>query len=59
MKPLSCDPFYNGAPRSSPLARRTKDDFYSDTFMNTIRWNNVERLLVQMTGQGTGGNNVR
>jgi Fe-Mn family superoxide dismutase len=29
---------------------------YVDTFMEVIRWNNVERLFVQMTrGQGTGG----
>jgi hypothetical protein len=29
---------------------------YVDTFMDAIRWNNVERLLVQMTSQGTDGN---
>jgi superoxide dismutase, Fe-Mn family len=29
---------------------------YVDTFMDVIRWNNVERLLVQTTGgQGIGG----
>ena len=28
---------------------------YVDTFMNVIRWNNAERLYVQMN-QGTGGN---
>ena len=28
---------------------------YIDTFMNVIRWNNAERLFVQMS-QGTGGN---
>ena len=28
---------------------------YVDTFMNVIRWNNAERLYVQMS-QGTGGN---
>jgi Fe-Mn family superoxide dismutase len=28
---------------------------YVDTFMNVIRWNNAERLFVQMS-QGTGGN---
>jgi superoxide dismutase, Fe-Mn family len=28
---------------------------YVDTFMDVIRWNNVERLLVQTTGgQGIG-----
>ena len=30
---------------------------YVDTFMDVIRWNNVERLLVQMTnGRGLGSN---
>ena len=29
---------------------------YVDTFMDVIRWNNVERVLVQMTSQGMGGN---
>ena len=29
---------------------------YVDTFMDVIRWNNVERLLVQTTtDRGTGG----
>jgi hypothetical protein len=29
---------------------------YVDTFMDVIRWNNVERLLVQAAGsQGIGG----
>ena len=29
---------------------------YVDTFMDVIRWNNVERLLVQAEkAQGTGG----
>jgi superoxide dismutase, Fe-Mn family len=30
---------------------------YVDTFMDVIRWNNAERLFVQMTnGRGTAGN---
>jgi len=30
---------------------------YVDTFMDVIRWNNVERLLVQVTnGRGLGSN---
>jgi Fe-Mn family superoxide dismutase len=28
---------------------------YVDTFMEVVRWNNVEHLLVQMTSQGIGG----
>jgi len=31
---------------------------YVDTFMDVIRWNNAERIFVQMaSGQGTGGGN--
>jgi Fe-Mn family superoxide dismutase len=29
---------------------------YVDTFMDVIRWNNAERIFVQMaSGQGAGG----
>ena len=58
-KPLSCDPAkIKGMSERliiSDMDFGAKAASYVDTFMNVIRWNNAERLYVQMS-EGTGAN---